>query len=142
MAVYFARSGAYMKIGYSADPTQRVATITTAGTRPDDVPYAADAQLFGWIPGDRIRESQVHRCFSQDRVAGEWFYLSDAPIRDLIWSDPRGIDIQRMSAVAVFVGLRYPQLVRDEMAALGVPVEASTIDTIDWSFLETAGGAA
>ena len=124
MAVYFARSGDYIKVGYSADPISRSTTVTTSGSRPLDLPKGAEVQLLGWIPGDRLVESQWHRIFAPQRVHGEWFRLPVEFVRDLIWGDPRGVDMQRMSAQAVFVACAHPELTREQMAQLGVRIEA------------------
>lgn len=125
MSVYFAESGRYTKIGFSADPIARAATLTTSGIGPDDLRRRAPVDLLGWIPGHRWRESQVQAAFIDHRVKGEWFHRIDRnAIHDLIWDDPRGIDVHRMSAAAVLYAVRYPSVTRDEIAAAGVPVAA------------------
>lgn len=123
MSVYFATSGRYMKIGYSADPLSRISTITRNGTRPDDVPHLADTELIGWVPGGTAHELDLHARFASERVAGEWFVIDEAVVRDLIWSDPCGVDVQRMSAIAVFMMGRDPGLTRDAITAAGYRVE-------------------
>lgn len=130
MSVYFAQAGRYTKVGYSADPIARVGSVTTNGARPADIPRGADARLLGWIPGDRRRESEIHARFSDRRVeaGGEWFVLEEDEIRDLIWSDPSGIDVQRMAAMAVLAGSKYPGVTRADMAAAGIPVEATSLE--------------
>lgn len=126
MSVYFAQVGRYIKIGYSRDPFKRAQTITRSGKRPNDVPFAADVTLLGYIPGTRRDELLLHARFDAAWVAGEWFALTPKDVRPLIWDDPRGVDIQRMSAQAVFAMLEHPDLTRDEVAALyGFSVEAS-----------------
>lgn len=124
MSVYFAAAGPYIKIGFSADPIARSATVTTAGKRPSTLRRATPAHLIGWIPGDRAVESAMHQRFAADHVAGEWFYISVDVVRDLIWSDPRGVDMRRMSAMAVFTAEAYPQATREQMEQAGIPVEA------------------
>lgn len=126
MAVYFAQAGAYVKIGYSADPTTRVSTVTTSGKRPDDLPRATEASLLGWVPGDRWIEDVWHGRFVADRVAGEWFYLEAGEVCDLIWADPCGVVIDRMSALAVYAAHNYPGISRDEIAEAGIPVDANS----------------
>lgn len=129
MSVYFATAGDYVKIGHSADPIARLNTITRNGKRPSDLPFAAEARLIGWIPGDVCDEALLHRRFADQRVAGEWFRGIDCDVlRDLIWADPHGIDIERMSATAVFVALRCPQATRDDIAAAGVRLEALSLE--------------
>ena len=124
MAVYFAQAGGYIKIGYARDPFGRMTTVTRNGTRPDDVPFDAEASLLGWVPGDRKREAEFHRQFVDRRVAGEWFDVDPEVAHDLIWADPRGADVQRMSAWAVMTMHRQPELTRDDLEATGVPIAA------------------
>lgn len=124
MSVYFAQAGPFVKIGYSADPVARSTTVTTNGTRPADLPRGASAKLLGWLPGGRHEEAALHRLFAADHVAGEWFYLDPETVRDLLWADPRGVDVHRMSMQAVCVALRFPTLTRDQIEQAGVPVEA------------------
>jgi hypothetical protein len=124
MSVYFAEAGGYVKIGYSADPASRMTTVTRNGTRPADLPYGTRATLLGWIPGDRKREASLHRRFVGLWAAGEWFRLDVDEIRDLIWSDPRGVDMERMTAMAVSVAMDYPTLTREQIASAGIRIEA------------------
>lgn len=131
MSVYFAQAGAHIKIGYSADPIKRVASVTRNGTRPSDVARFADADLLGWVPGDHAAEAAWHRRFAADHVAGEWFYLDPATVRDLIWADPCGIDLERMSALAVIAAHRHPGVSREQLAAAGIPVEANPDAAVD-----------
>lgn len=128
MSVYFATAGRYTKIGFSDDPIARSTTVTRNGTRPDDLDFLAETQLIGWIPGDQRAERLMHSRFADSRVAGEWFIVDESVVRDLIWSDPRGVDIQRMSAVAVFVMAGNAELTRADVAAAGVHVEAVPVD--------------
>lgn len=125
MAVYFATSRGYTKIGYAADPFQRIGTVTTNGTRPSDLPRKSKARLIGWVPGSYWDEGALHGRFKDRRVRGEWFRdIDDVEVRDLIWSDPRGVDIKRMSASAVFAMHANPDLSREDLAAAGVIVNA------------------
>lgn len=128
MAVYFAKAGRYTKVGMSADPFQRMGTVTRNGVRPSDLPRAADVELIGWIPGGALREAQLHVQFADQRVAGEWFVLEEPAVRDLIWSDPGGVDIKRMSAMAVLAAHRHHQATRDDIAAAGIRIEAADED--------------
>jgi hypothetical protein len=130
MSVYFAQAGRYVKIGYSTNPLGRSTTITTSGTRPDGLPRKADAELIGWIPGNERREGVLHARFVDQRVAGEWFLLNAdqvSEIRELIWSDPGGIDMQRMSAMAVLTAAENPEATRDDIAAAGIQIEATSL---------------
>lgn len=125
MSVYFATAGGYMKIGFAADPISRVTTVTRNGKRPADLPFAADVELIGWVPGDRQAETDMHARFADRRVDGEWFRIDADVVRELIWSDPRGVDLDRMSMFAVLTCRARPDLTRDEIAACGVQVEAT-----------------
>ena len=136
MSVYFAQAGPYVKIGHSRRPFSRVSTITTSGKRPADLPRATDVTFLGWVPGDTWVEGKWHARFIADRVAGEWFYLDPAIVRAAIWADPCGIDMQRMSAAAVFTADKSPGVTRDEIAAAGIPIEATTL--AESSFLWSA----
>jgi hypothetical protein len=136
VSVYFVASGGHVKIGYSKDPVGRAATVTIHGRRPADIPHGADATLLGWVPGDRDVEAAWHRRFAADHVFGEWFYLDPDLIRGLIWDDPCGVELDRMSALAVFVANEHPGISREQIAATGVGVDAA--DRIDSLF----GGAA
>lgn len=127
MSVYFVLAGGYVKIGYSADPFRRSATVTTHGKRPADLPYGTEAELLGWIPGDKLVEMCWHARFVGDHVAGEWFYLDPAMVLDLIWEDPCGVDLRRMSAAAVFTADKNPGVSREQIAQAGIPVEGVTI---------------
>jgi hypothetical protein len=133
MSVYFVQAGDYIKIGHSEDPIARSATVTRLGIRPSDLPYGADADLIGWIPGDTWRERTLHVEHLATRVAGEWFHLDREYVRDLIWRDPAGVDLHRMTAVAVMACRRSPGLLRDELKAAGVRVIAATPSEIDAS---------
>ena len=124
MSIYFAESGPYMKIGYSADPTSRMMTVTRNGRRPHDLPFDADADLIGWIPGDRRAEARIHGRYASTRVEGEWFWSDRASVLELILADPRGVDFHSMSALAVLVMRKHPDWTREEVRAAGVPVEA------------------
>lgn len=127
MSVYFAQSGPYVKVGYSAEPLERCSTVTINVRRPKDLARGADVDLLGWIPGDREVEEAWHRRFAADHVAGEWFYLDPAAFRDLIWADPRGVDLYRMSAVAVFAAVAHPELSRADLHTGGIAVEATPL---------------
>lgn len=123
--VYFAQVDRFIKIGYSANPFSRVRTITRLGKRPDEIAYDAPADLIGYIPGDRRREADIRCDFPESQVAGEWHELTAEDVRPLIWADPRGVDVQRMSGLAVLTMLEHPDLTREDVAALGVPIDAT-----------------
>lgn len=128
MSVYFLESGPYMKIGFSDNPIARAGTVTRLGKRPDDLPFEAEVDLIGWIPGDRKVETKVHKVFADIRVAGEWFWSERKVVEAAIWSDPRGVDMHRMSAIAVGTMHKYPTLTRAEVEAAGIPVAAVALE--------------
>lgn len=63
--IYFLRAGEYVKIGYSADPAQRVADFQTANP--------IDLEIIAVHHGSRREEAMLHRKFAAHRVRGEWF---------------------------------------------------------------------
>lgn len=128
MSVYFLESGPYMKIGFSDDPIARAESATRLGKRPDDLPRESDADLIGWIPGDRKVEAKMHQRFAHLRVAGEWFWSEREQAAELIWADPRGVDMHRMSAQAVFAMVKHPTLTRAEVELAGIPVAAVPLE--------------
>jgi hypothetical protein len=136
MSVYFATAGDYLKIGYSADPAGRMNTVTRNGKRPDDLPWGARVKLIGWIPGDRGRERSLHDVHASHRVAGEWFRLGPDAIREHIWADPRGIDVERMTAATVFALRAYPHLTRDDLAERGVQIEATPESVVPLAWMD------
>jgi hypothetical protein len=135
MSVYFAAAGGYGKIGYSTDPIGRTSTVTLNGERPADISRGADVRLIGWVPGGRREEAQWHRRFAADHVAGEWFYIDPDLVSGLIWDDPCGVDLERMSALAVFAANAHPGISREQISAAGIPVNATSLDQIDWSLM-------
>jgi hypothetical protein len=128
MSVYFIESGPYMKIGFSDNPIARAATVTRLGKRPDDLPFEADVDLIGWVPGDRKAEREAHKVFAKLHVAGEWFWSERKIAEAVIWADPRGVDMHRMSAQAVFAMHKHPTLTRAGVEAAGIPVDAVSLD--------------
>lgn len=144
MSVYFVASGPYIKIGYSKDPIHRSTTVTTSGIRPADLPRFTETRLIGWIPGDTRREMAVLVQFADHWVRGEWFDGGILPqARELIWSDSAGVDLERMSAMAVFAADRHPGITREEMATAGIPVEAAPMAKSSFFMSEwLKGGAA
>ena len=135
MSVYFIEAGPYMKIGFSDNPIARAGTVTRLGKRPDDLPFEADAELIGWIPGDRKVEKQLHERYAHLRVAGEWFWSERDAMAELIWADPRGVDMHRMSALAVGAMHKHPTLTRAEVEAAGIRVMAASLeDALDDMF--------
>ena len=54
-----------IKIGYATNVRSRLANLQTANSAP--------LQLLGYITGDKSKEAELHREFSDARIAGEWF---------------------------------------------------------------------
>lgn len=73
-SVYFARVGDFVKIGYSGNVTQRLASICSASaTRPEGVAANTPPALIGTVPGTRARELDIQCDLWEWRVIGEWF---------------------------------------------------------------------
>jgi len=136
MAVYFAEAGGYIKIGYSHDPIARAVTITRSGKRPADLPFNTEVDLIGWVPGSQWHEGAIHAEHIDARVEGEWFRLDREHVHSLIWRDPRGFDLHRMSATAVLYCREHPELTRDQIESAGVRILAATDAEVDAVFDE------
>jgi hypothetical protein len=63
--VYFLRSGARVKIGFSKNPWMRAATPLTG------LPHGVDAMVM--VPGSERDERRLHRELEAFRQRGEWF---------------------------------------------------------------------
>lgn len=68
--VYFIRFADRIKIGFSADPRTRIASL------PHD-------EVLGIFPGTRRNEKQLHAAFADLRLTGEWFQV-DGRILDFV----------------------------------------------------------
>ncbi len=87
--VYFitAHKSRKVKIGYARNLKSRMATLQTGNHSPLKVLHT--------LPGGAGLEAQLHGRFSDDRIQGEWFRLSDR-IREFIfqtggpWLAPAG----------------------------------------------------
>jgi hypothetical protein len=75
MSVYFAEKDGLIKIGYSADPTQRAKTLR--------------ARLLGVMPGGRRMERVMHSTFDAYRSHGEWF---NPGVRLVVFVEALGCD--------------------------------------------------
>lgn len=69
MSIYVLRSAELVKIGYSADLRQRVASIISSVPVP--------VEFVGHMPGDREVEAHLHERFAMSRFSGEWFVETD-----------------------------------------------------------------
>jgi len=65
--VYMIRSGYFVKIGYSADPMERMRMVAVA--TPDT------CELVFCVRGDMKLEKRLHKEFSASHYRGEWFFL-------------------------------------------------------------------
>jgi hypothetical protein len=73
--VYFLRSGKYVKVGFSSDICQRIATINI---------YTPEVcQLYGYIYGDQSLEHSIHALLARHWHRGEWFVASKVFYSDL-----------------------------------------------------------
>jgi hypothetical protein len=69
-AVYFARCGDRVKIGFSIDPQARLGILQSGNPEP--------LTLVGWMPGTQDSERNLHQQFSALHVRGEWFRAEPA----------------------------------------------------------------
>lgn len=67
--IYFITDGEYIKIGFSDAPELRIATLQTASPR--------ELRILAIMPGDTLKEVELHNRFSHLRVRGEWFVAED-----------------------------------------------------------------
>lgn len=65
--VYMLRSGYFIKIGHSLNPTERLQKISTA--------CPEDCELLFCIPGDLKLERELHEQFDACHYRREWFFL-------------------------------------------------------------------
>lgn len=68
MAVYFIRSGNFVKIGKANNPHKRLRQLQTGSPRK--------LELASVIPGGKSEEKRLHAKYSHLRANGEWFHLS------------------------------------------------------------------
>lgn len=80
MAVYFVKSGSFVKIGFGSKPYRRFFQIRMHN--PEDV------ELLAIIEGDKACEGELHQRFDADRHRGEWFRFSPA-LRDYLSGLPK-----------------------------------------------------
>lgn len=81
-AVYFARAGRYVKIGFATNPRHRAETLLSRCTRlhiPEDLDRELPVDLILVIPFCRIRdERNMQLLFANHWAEGEWFHWSPA----------------------------------------------------------------
>jgi hypothetical protein len=89
VVVYFIRDPASraIKVGYSTDPTKRLAQLQTA--------TSGQLELLGSIPGGKEEEGRIHALlgFQHQRIKGEWFRETEALVAHIasLLSSPRGL---------------------------------------------------
>lgn len=87
--VYFIESGQHIKIGLTTDVNKRLNTLQTGSPHPlrvvDTIEFENKkmAQLF---------ERAFHDSFHSKRAEGEWFYITDLDVYNLIYDDYEGKD--------------------------------------------------
>lgn len=119
MSVYFAHVSGYVKIGYSKNPYQRVATITTkTAIKPDDVTYGDKVDLLGWVPGDRVVEKSMHQKFAHLHVVGEWFWDDDC-YEHMLEADPFAA-VQWMPGLSAQLMLEHPTIPRERVVEVAL----------------------
>jgi len=73
--IYFIKANNRVKIGYSANPSNRINKIQTA------IPYDIEVLLI--FDGDRDKERELHLRFADSRRKGEWFQF-EGVVKDYI----------------------------------------------------------
>lgn len=130
MSVYFAQSGPYIKIGFSANPIRRASEATTTShIRPADVERGACVDVLGFIPGDRTVERETHMRFGHLHVVGEWFN-DTREIRDWLEAHPESAIPEQMSMGAVVSMMRGVSK-SDALAAFPCRTEREALDELD-----------
>lgn len=96
--IYFVQAGQRgpVKIGYVESPNmmdQRLRFLQTGNPEPLYVVTS--------LPGDLVRERELHAQFAEGRIRGEWFRWETPGLQDLI---AEGVEAEALQLVA---GLRY-----------------------------------
>ncbi len=63
--IYFIHNNGHIKIGFSADPWGRLASLQTA--------HYQQLDMLATMPGEQSDEREIHRRFWKHRERGEWF---------------------------------------------------------------------
>lgn len=79
-AVYFARCGDYVKIGYASNPTHRAKHLLSGKIIvPTDLDRTRPVELVLVIPFCRMRdERNLHLLFANHWAVGEWYHWTPA----------------------------------------------------------------
>ncbi len=89
-SVYFARCGAYVKIGFSYRPEQRIKHLFNGSLLavPDDLDRSAKPELLRVIPDCIMKDERaMHERFARFRAVGEWFRATDELLREIAHLD-------------------------------------------------------
>ncbi len=102
-SVYFARCGAYVKIGFSSWPEQRAKYIhhCDALQAPDDLDRMSrkPAELLRVIPNCLMKDERaLHDLFAEFRAVGEWFHATDEFLRRV--ADLEYVTVREQRAMA------------------------------------------
>lgn len=115
-AVYFAKVGDYVKIGFASNPRQRMASLLN-GSRlicPDDLDRTLPIDIVLLIPFCRMRdERNLHLLFARHWVVGEWFR----------WSPEFEEQMRGMEFVTHAVRLKHLRDARRQLGIVGSAVK-------------------
>lgn len=116
-AVYFARVGDYVKIGFASNPQQRMCSLLGKHCRlivPEDLDLSATPELIHTVRGCRRRDEQnMQLLFARHWVTGEWFR----------WSPALRFQMQTMRFVTHADRLKHIRAVRRELGIKTTPVK-------------------
>lgn len=115
-AVYFARVGDYVKIGFASNPTKRVKEILNGGVKlPDDLDVTLPVELVLVVPFCRMRdERNMQLLFARHwSGVGEWFR----------WTPEFRYQMQTMQFVTHDARLKDLRRARKELGIVGGAVK-------------------
>ncbi len=84
-AVYFAKCGPNVKVGFSSDVPGRLKSLSTSSPAP--------IELLGVVPGDFTIERAIHLRLASVRLSGEWFADCDEVRAVLSDIQRRGVEV-------------------------------------------------
>ena len=115
-AVYFAKFGEFVKIGFASNPRKRMEEIGRGrGVKyPADFDYSAPGELIFVLPFCRMRdERNMQLLFARHWVVGEWFR----------WSPEFRYQMQTMQFVTHDVRLKHLRAARKALGLSGAAVK-------------------
>lgn len=121
-AVYFAKVGRYVKIGFSSNPQRRMKQLLNSSILiyPDDFDHAAPLEVVLVIPFCRRRdERNMQLLFAHHWEAGEWFH----------WTPAFRYQMQTMQFVTHDARLRILRAARKELGIVG---EGESVKEVRW----------